>query len=157
MPATLPYSRQTEVDPSQSAWKQVIPVGMDDLNNVYIINIDSDGKIASRNYIWNSTLLEWETATGSLTAGNNVTVVNFPATQPVSDIYDDIIAQYRITDLDTAGDPSYYGFTMHGGGWYILQLNLGAGTGRYVSGSTNYTGNWGNRNILGYDYFYAVF
>lgn len=36
------------------------------------------------NYIWNPSSLAWEAATGSLTAGNNVTIVNFPASYPIT-------------------------------------------------------------------------
>ena len=52
------------------------------------IEVDSElGGLASRQYIWNTTSLAWEKATGSSGSGN-VTVTNFPATQNV-----DITAQ----------------------------------------------------------------
>lgn len=47
------------------------------------INIDVDGHLFTDNYIWNTNTLAWEKATGSAGAGN-VTVTNFPATQPIS-------------------------------------------------------------------------
>lgn len=45
---------------------------------------DADGNLGARNFIWNTSTLAWEKATGSLTGGSNVTVNNFPAVQPVS-------------------------------------------------------------------------
>ncbi|HDK42891.1 MAG TPA: hypothetical protein ENG87_05910 [Candidatus Pacearchaeota archaeon] len=52
------------------------------------VEVDSElGGLASRQYIWNTSSLAWEKATGSSGSGN-VTVTNFPATQNV-----DITAQ----------------------------------------------------------------
>lgn len=44
----------------------------------------SSGSINSKNYIWNTSTLAWEAATGSLTGGGNVTVNNFPSSYPVT-------------------------------------------------------------------------
>lgn len=50
-----------------------------------LADVDSDhGSIKARNLIWNTNTLAWEAATGSLSGGSNVTVANFPATQPIS-------------------------------------------------------------------------
>ena len=44
----------------------------------------SDGKPGVIPYIWNTSSLAWEAATGSLTGSGNVTVNNFPASYPVT-------------------------------------------------------------------------
>lgn len=50
-----------------------------------LADVDSDhGSIKARNLIWNTNTLAWEAATGSLSGGSNVTVANFPSTQPIS-------------------------------------------------------------------------
>lgn len=51
-----------------------------------VVKISEDSKIESYNFIWNTSTLAWERATGALTgAGNVVTINNFPAVQPISD------------------------------------------------------------------------
>ena len=64
-------------------------------SKVKSVEVDSEiGGLAARQYIWNTSSLAWEKATGSSGAGS-VTVTNFPATQNV-----DIVAQ-SIGNLDT--------------------------------------------------------
>jgi len=47
--------------------------------------IDS-GALISGNYIWNIDSLAWEKATGSITEGGKVSILNFPANYPDSDV-----------------------------------------------------------------------
>lgn len=71
----------------------------------------------------------------------------------------DPTSAHKITDMDTAGTVQYFGFTEHGGGWYIMEYDTVANTFRYARGygPTDYPANWGNRGILIYYYFYEVF
>jgi hypothetical protein len=64
---------------------------------------------------------------------------------------------YIISDQDTSGDPSYYGFVTHSGQWYIMNMNAGTGAVRYAAGDTAYVDNWTGRAGLTYDYFYNIF
>ena len=70
---------------------------------------------------------------------------------------DGVIDSYRISDIDDAGDPQYYGFLDKYGNWYILQMT--DTTARYTKGDTysDYATNWANRVSLSYDYFHVVF
>jgi hypothetical protein len=64
---------------------------------------------------------------------------------------------YKISDVDDAADPQYYGNVAHDGAWYILKVNVTAKSYRYMSGKENYPTAWTNRSSLGYDYFDAIF
>lgn len=63
---------------------------------------------------------------------------------------------YKFSDMDTSGDPDYFGFVDADGGWYIMQLNS-SGTARYVKGTSGYTTAWTGKSGLSYDYFYNIF
>lgn len=68
-----------------------------------------------------------------------------------------IIDQYRLNDLDEAGDSNYLGFSDKEGAWFILRINQGAGTFRYARGATDYANNWTNRATLTYGLYHNVF
>ena len=68
---------------------------------------------------------------------------------------EDILSPYKISDLDDAGTPKYFGFTDKEGNWFIMQLTqTGA---RYARGTQNYPANWTARAGLTYDYFHITF
>jgi hypothetical protein len=101
-------------------------------------------------------------ALGGSVVGNTITLDYDTTTMDAGDdlqiFYDDSIAddptaKYKLTDIDAAG--GYYGHTDQFGSWYIM--NLTASAARYISGTSAYTTNWGNRAILVYDYFYNIF
>jgi uncharacterized protein YggU (UPF0235/DUF167 family) len=69
----------------------------------------------------------------------------------------DSLDHYKISDIDDASNPKYYGFLDKDGNWYILKEDTTAKTYRYTKGATNYSTNWGNRTTLTYDYFDVVF
>lgn len=54
----------------------------------------------SRNYIFNTSAMSWNAATGSLAGESNVTVVNFPASYPVTNAYIDSSLSGIKTTLD---------------------------------------------------------
>lgn len=108
------------------------------------------------NLIWNTDTLAWEKATGSLGAGGAVEVTNWPTTQQVNDLSNPL-GSYKISDMDTSGDPSYFGYVDADGNWYIAELNDASGTMRYVKGSSGYTTAWTNRATQTYGYYNAVF
>lgn len=64
---------------------------------------------------------------------------------------------YAISEIDDAGDPSYYGYVDKDANWYIMQENVAAKTYRYAKGTTGYPANWTGRAALVYDYFYNTF
>lgn len=57
----------------------------------------------------------------------------------------DPLSGYRISDMDTAGDPHYYGFEDKDGNWYIMEYGVGADTFRYLAGSSGYAAAWAGR------------
>ena len=123
------------------------------------VEVDNDGFLSSVSHsmIWNSSTLAWEAATGSLSAGGNVSVNNFPATQTITDPYGLPTNPYRISDYAASADPSYYGHIDASGNWYILQLNKGNGTVRYAKGTSGYAAAWANRAGQSYNYFDTTF
>lgn len=68
---------------------------------------------------------------------------------------------YKISQLDDAGATYlYFGFVNKDGAWYIQRetvSGVNAGDYRYFKGSTNFSGNWGNRTDLAYDDFEDIF
>lgn len=123
------------------------------------VEVDEDGYMlgVSHSMIWNSSTLAWEAATGSLAGGGNTTVNNFPATYTITDPYADETNKYKLSDLDYASDPSYYGHVDSAGNWYILKLDESGGTVRYAKGTSGYTTAWTARASQSYDYFYTTF
>ena len=113
--------------------------------------------VDNHNYIWNTDTLAWEAATGSIAPSGTVTVNNFPATQTIYDPAGDVTAIYKISDMDTASDPSYFGYLDATGAWYILKLTESTGAARYIKGSSGYTTSWSGRAGLSYNYFDSVF
>jgi len=67
------------------------------------------------------------------------------------------IEGYKCADIDTAGNPKYYGFISTTGAWYILQENTTAGSYRYKKGTSGYSTGWTNRVTHSYDYFSVIF
>lgn len=63
---------------------------------------------------------------------------------------------YKITDVDDAGSPAYYGFVDKTGAWFI-QKEDSSGAYRYTKGASSYTTNWTARAGLIYDYFDNIF
>jgi hypothetical protein len=57
--------------------------------------------------------------------------------------YDSITGQYRISDSDETGSPSYYGFITADGAWFIMSIDGGAF--RYCRGSSGYAAAWALR------------
>jgi len=67
-----------------------------------------------------------------------------------------VTSQYHISDIDTSGNPMYFGYVDPTVNWYIMQLNTTTGTSRYCKGSSGYTSAWGARASQFYDYFFNV-
>jgi len=63
---------------------------------------------------------------------------------------------YKISDLDMAESPFYFGYVTSLGAWYILKLT--DTQARYAKGTTGYSTAWGNRKTsVSYDYYDVVF
>lgn len=61
-------------------------MGFDTSSELNFVEVDSDGGIRSRNYVWDSGSLAWiPSAGGSSGPSSSVDVTNFPATYPVTD------------------------------------------------------------------------
>jgi len=139
-------------------------LGYDSTNSEYnIAEVNADGLQFNAGYHWNTVSLEWEANTGGTTAGPDVNVTNFPAvisgaSVPVTlaNLFDNL-ANFKISDMDSDQDPSYFGFVDKDGNWYIMQMTDSTEAFRYIKGTTGYTTNWGNRLILSYAYFYNTF
>jgi hypothetical protein len=63
---------------------------------------------------------------------------------------------YKISQVDDASSPAYYGYLNSDGLWYIMEEDS-SGTYLYARGTTAFLTNWGNRDGLSYDYFDTVF
>ena len=61
------------------------------------------------------------------------------------DMATDLLAGYRISDIDTGGDPNYYGFEDKNGSWYIMEYGVAAETFRYITGASGYATAWAGR------------
>lgn len=73
-------------------------------------------------------------------------------------IYMQDALQFRISDMDVDNDPRYYGYLEKDGKWMIIKETVAAPrTYRYIFGEDDYVTNWGNRAMLGYNYFNEVF
>ena len=129
-----------------------------DVNGVPIHGWDSDNDLVKvGNRIWNPSTLSWEAQTGGGGTGSEVEVTNFPATQAVSNPADDVLAKYRPSDIDDAGDPAYYGFLAADGAYYIMRHGIAAKQIRYTAGASGYATAWTNRATETYDLFSEVF
>lgn len=69
----------------------------------------------------------------------------------------DPLSQFKISDQDVSGDPMYYGYLAHDGGWYIMKQSVADNQFRYATGKAGYATAWSNRASLGYDYFSIIF
>jgi hypothetical protein len=70
-----------------------------------------------------------------------------------------VAPQYHISDLDTSGDPMYFGYVDQSGNWYIMKLSPSSGIARYCKGSGGtiaYTSAWTARATQTYDYYSNV-
>lgn len=109
----------------------ITPSHLNDLAYDFFDNITVEsitGGIPSLGYIWNTSSLAWEKATGSAGAGN-VTVTNFPATQDV-----DIVAQ-SVGDIAVTldGEPIILGRSLDASNTSVANLgNGGVFTGSWV-------------------------
>ncbi len=69
---------------------------------------------------------------------------------------------YKIHDVDEAGDPKYYGFADKEGKWLIIR-NVSDSTFRYLTNEklapqySDYAEAWADRaSLVGWDYLYNV-
>lgn len=63
---------------------------------------------------------------------------------------------YKISEIDDASSPAYYGFVDKTGAWFI-QKEDSSGAYRYTKGSSSFSTNWTGRAGLSYDYFDVIF
>ena len=76
-----------------------------------------------------------------------------PTSAPAND--SSALPIYILSDTDDSGTTAYYGYLSSTGAWYIKSYD--GSEMRYVSGTTDYTTNWGIRVSLQYQYYNAVF
>ena len=72
----------------------------------------------------------------------------------------EVIRLYRLTDLDSQGNPSaskphYFGYIDKLGNWYIMRLT--DTTSRFTRGDEDYSTGWTNRASLTYWRFDEIF
>jgi len=63
---------------------------------------------------------------------------------------------YKISEIDDASSPAYYGFIDKTGAWFIMKEDS-SGAYRYVKGDSGFSSNWTNRANLSFGYFDAIF
>ncbi len=63
---------------------------------------------------------------------------------------------YKISEIDDASSPAYYGFVHKTGAWFI-QREESSGAYRYTKGSSAFSTNWTGRAGLSYNYFHIIF
>jgi hypothetical protein len=63
---------------------------------------------------------------------------------------------YRISEVDDS-NIGFFGFINPAGAWYVMKQDAETGAFRYVRGTSDFPGNWANREKLKYDYFSNVF
>jgi len=69
-------------------------------------------------------------------------------------VFDNVVADYKVADIDETSNPRYYGYTARGGVWYIIKEDTTVGSFRYCSGKIDYATNWTGRAALTYVYFH---
>lgn len=85
-----------------------------------------------------------------------VTVAGGPSVAPVVAAIRGSLADYKVSDVDEAADPKFYGFLRADGYWYVMR-NTGGTAFRYAAGSTGYAAAWAGRASLSYGYFDSIF
>jgi len=80
----------------------------------------------------------------------------YASSAPVVEAVRASLADYKVSDVDEAGNPKYYGFIRADGGWYVMQ-NTGGTTFRYAAGGSGYAAAWTGRAALSYGYFDSIF
>lgn len=63
---------------------------------------------------------------------------------------------YKISQVDDATYPAYYGYVNPSGSWYIMREDSSSNF-RYSKGDSGFSTGWTNRAALTYDYFDAIF
>ncbi len=64
---------------------------------------------------------------------------------------------YKISEIDEKNSVTYYGFVNKEGAWYIMKEDDDNNSYRYTKGDSKFPDNWGNRQLLAYDYYSNVF
>ena len=69
------------------------------------------------------------------------------------------VVNFQIADIDDTPPLSYYGYLDAQGGWYIMQddTSITVEAIRFARGTSEYTSNWGSREVLNYGYYDGVF
>ena len=73
------------------------------------------------------------------------------------DDVDDLLAKFKIAEVDDAAFPKYYGFAAPDGSWYVLRETTAPATFRYSRGDSGFATNWTGRGSLVFDYIFNVF
>lgn len=69
--------------------------------------------------------------------------------------FQDPLFDFRVSDIDTASDPKYYGYLNRRGEWYVMR-EAADGTFRYAYGRTGYAAAWTDKANLSYDLFSTI-
>lgn len=63
---------------------------------------------------------------------------------------------YKISEIDDASSPAYYGFIDKTGAWFIMKEES-SGAYRYTKGGASFSVSWALRGTLTYGYFDSIF
>ena len=112
--------------------------------------------------VWNPVSLEWDRMTQPIIDATNSEL--YLVLDDVEDKLDSVIAllqdslsDYKISDMDTSADPSYFGYVNKSGKWYIMKKTDSTGQMRYVKGDSAYSTAWTAKAAQSYDTFDAIF
>lgn len=144
-----------------------------DTEEIRNLEMDEDsGGLHVNLWVWDSNASEWVRMTQPIidATNSNLYLVLDDVEDLLQDVVDavdglegslqkivDALGHYHPSDEDESGDPRYYGFLDKDGNWYIMEHNVGNGTYRYASGSSNYSTNWTGKAGLSYNYFSTEF
>lgn len=108
----------------------------------YLADVDQGGGLFVRMTVYDEVTMDFIPWDGTVRGEESTT---------------DPLSAYKITDMDDAGNPAYYGFMTSDGSWYIMENNTTNKTFRYAKGASGYSASWAGRAGLSYDYFNNVF
>lgn len=115
-----------------------------EINQQLLNEHDTTGGIPAKrvkNYVWNSSTLEWERQTNSSSSASGGKATD----------------AYAISNIEDTGTYKYFGFEDADGAWYIMRKTLADNTFLYAKGASNYSTAWTNRASQTYASYATTF
>lgn len=147
-----------------------VPCGYDEVGDEFhFVGVDADGNLRTRNYVWDTDLLDWVAMTASSgdPGAGDVNVTNWPSVQPVSGPLTD--TQLRATAVPVSmSTPSYLikideassaityigeatpGTSDSTAAWRIKRMDTTSGVVIQWAGGGAFSQRWDQRDSLSY-------